>query len=122
MTTAKIITDHAGDRGNERYGFSKKQTESRAASALKYGKRLEDFETESERRFLEKRGREGSFAIAYNKKCFIYSECNVCITTYRLPVWFDRKEDGCKKAKKNNHNKSFCLYSDDIYDYEGYAV
>ena len=122
MTTDRIITEHAGDRGNERYGFSKKQTESRASSALKYGKRLADFATEGERRYLESKAREGSFAIAYNRKCFIYSECNVCITTYRLPVWFDRKEDDCKKAKKNNSKKSFYLYSDDFYDCEDYAI
>lgn len=90
MTSTVIMTKHAIERAMERYGFSEKQITSRACSAFLYGKRAEDFESADERRYLENKARDGSFAVAYNKRCFIYQSCNVFVTTYELPFWFGK--------------------------------
>lgn len=112
MKTPVAITEHAYARGMERYGFSERQTASRVESALKYGKRCSDFEPGDERHFLERKSREGHFAVAYNKKCYIFSDCNVCITTFALPRWFGQAQKWVKKRVSR-----FCRYSyDDMYE------
>jgi hypothetical protein len=91
-TEMRIIkaTYHSIERAKERYSASEKTAAKNIHLALERGKRADEFKS-YEREYLERVGKDGAFALAYNNFCYIVNENGFCITMYPLPVWFGRK-------------------------------
>ena len=110
-------TVHSYEQIKSRFGYSLKKGERRMALALERGKRADDFKTAEERNFLEVKAREGSFAVAYDGKCFVFSEMSRCITVYQLPRWFDKKKyyEGKVRIRKSKNYMRYCGYAWEAY-------
>ena len=112
-------TIHSYERAKERLNLSFKKADRIMALALERGKRAEAFKTSDERIFLEDKSQRGSFAVAFDGKCFVFNEYNICITVYLLPYWFAKKKyyEGKERIRKKKNYMRYCGY-----DYGAYAV
>lgn len=109
-----IITKHGYERSKERQHYNKRQTEKAVANAVSKGKCADNFHSR-ERDYLSNMSRNGHKAYVYNGFCYIISEDNVCVTTYRLPVWFGKKSHYVGKTKIKNPKKYFLKYEQFCY-------
>lgn len=98
------VTKHSLEKIKERLGVNLKRAEKRITDALTRGKSAEDFSS-WERSFLEKEGKDGCRAVAYNGFCYIVSPDNACVTLYPLPIWFGQKKHFDGKEKIRNIKK-----------------
>lgn len=112
---SSLATYHSIVRAKERIGTKNVQSaEKNIALARSRGKRAQEFSS-WERSFLRHTERYDCQAIAYNNFCYIFSEDDVCITLYPLPVWFGKKKhfDGKERIR---HMKKYQRYRMDYID------
>ena len=110
-----MTTFHALQRTKERTGFNQKTSERLIANAIKRGKSAHTFAAK-EREYLERQeSKKGKRTIVYNSLCFIFSNDDVCITVYPVPVWFGKTQyDGKQKIR---NSKKYIRYND-LYELE----
>ena len=100
-----IVTGHSMDRVMERCKFkNRRSAEKNMALALQRGKVAEEF-TSWERNYLSSEANEDTRAVAYNNFCYIFSDDNLCITVFPLPVWFGKKKRFNGKERIRNYKK-----------------
>lgn len=109
-----FVTKHGYERAKERQHYNKEQTEKAVLNAIKKGKCAEDFNSR-DKAFLDKVSERNSKAYVYNGFCYIIANNNICITTYKLPVWFGKKEHFVGKSKIKNPKKYFSKYENCQY-------
>ena len=110
-----MTTFHALQRTKERTGFNHKASERLIANAITRGKGAQSFAAK-EREYLERQeSKKGYWTIVYNSLCFIFSNDGVCITVYKLPPWFGKKQYDGKQVIRNN--KKYIRYND-LYELE----
>ena len=98
-------TTHSIVRAKERAGLNRKKATKMIEVAKIRGIHSEECTWSVDRRFLESRTNDVTFAVAYNGYCFIYlRENQKCLTMYRLPKNFGQKKTQYKSNMKKNKN------------------
>ena len=113
-----MTTYHSLQRARERTGLSLKSSARLIGNAFERGKEADHF-TAAERKFLERKVKDGCRALYYNGYCFIVSADDYCITMYQAPEWFGKKhydgKDEIRKAKKYMRLSDLYEQEDDQY-------
>ena len=95
-------TLHGMERMKERHGVkNEKSVNKLVALASERGKRAEDC-TSWERTYLYAHSCDSCVAIAYGEYCYIIGDNNICITIFRLPIWFGKKKQYVGKERIKN--------------------
>lgn len=100
-----FVTNHGKEREKERAGLSGRRAKRQFQLALERGKRMEDFHSSMERDYLKNRTTDKTFAIVYNRYCYIVSDENVVITVFAVPRWFGKKKNFDGKTRIRNIKK-----------------
>ena len=112
-TVFSTATYHSLERAKERAGLSEKKASKMITTALKKGKRADDFNS-MEKSYLEREAHNNCIAIAFNGFCYIVNSDGFCVTLYKLPSWFGKKKKFDGKEKIRNHKK----YEKNNFTYE----
>lgn len=97
-----MTTFHAIQRTKERAGYNHAGSTRFIENAIMRGKGIEEFGS-IEREYLKYEERkQGCKVLVYNSYCFIISNEGICITMFKLPIWFGRKRrnTGRKYSRK----------------------
>ncbi len=93
MESNTKIATHYFDRAKERIGINRKRAERITDLAKKRGITYEQCNRAAERRYLQRRSKGHTMAIAYNSCCFIMDKkTSECVTIYKLPRWFGKRK------------------------------
>ena len=94
------MTCHSLSRAKERVGLSQSAAIKFIDNAKLYGKAPEEFPAK-ERKYMQNLKKEGN-VIYFAEYIFILSKDDRCITLYRAPGWFGRKNNFCGKEAIRN--------------------
>lgn len=111
-----MTTAHSLVRAKERIGLSSDKAEAFIEKALTQGKRYLDFHTAAERNWLKKQNNPGSYALAYDKYCFIINDDQACITLYKLPTWFGNHKHKHYAGKEQIRHLAKYLRFHDVWE------
>ncbi len=100
---------HAARRARERLGLKAKSAERETVKAFTDGLTAEDL-TSRERDYLVRKGLHGCSPRVYNGSCYIFSENMVCVTVYKLPAWFGKRQFFDGKTKIRNPKNYYRHY------------
>ena len=93
-------TYHSLVRAKERLGLKAEAAEREIRRAFTEGLDASEFNSR-EKEYLIGKEIYGAAAKVYRGSCYIFSEEGVCITVYKVPAWFGRRQffDGKKKIR-----------------------
>ena len=93
-------TYHSLVRAKERLGLKTEAAEREIRRAFIQGLDSSEF-TAKEKEYLIGKEVYGAAAKVYKGSCYIFSEEGICITVYKVPSWFGRRQffDGKKKIR-----------------------
>ena len=111
------FTPHALQRAKLRKGISGKKAETWIRKGLERGKIYTDF-TSWERRYLQKEGKNGCIALAYDGFCFILDTRGTLLTVYALPDRFGKKSLYLGKEKLRDGKKYLTRYEKEEENYD----
>ena len=92
------LSYHSIQRARERMGLNASSAERIISRAYVQGLGSEDF-TASEKDYLKRKGVSGAQIKVYNGFCCVFSDSAVCITVFKLPGWFGRRQHFDGKTK-----------------------
>lgn len=99
-----MATNHSLRRAKERAGLNMASAQKVICNARERGLGPWDF-TGFEREYLIGKQNQHEYAVAYQGKCFVFSDSGVCITVLELPGWFGRKKYYDRKERIRNLKK-----------------
>lgn len=95
-------TVHGQQRAKERLKLNPEQAERVATLAWERGKRAEDLRGR-DRRYFDGRYEDGCELISYNGYIFVFNlETRRCVTMFRAPAWFGRRQQFAGKELIRN--------------------
>ena len=103
------LSHHARKLAKHRTGLPERRAIRFLENGLERAREAERF-SGKQRAYLERRGRDGCTALAYNGCCLIRSGEGRCVTAYPLPEWFCRRQHYDGKEKIRNVKKYMRLY------------
>jgi len=109
---------HALQRTSKRTGFNTRASGRFIANAIERGKNAEAFASK-EREYLRKREAEqGCETVVYNDYCFIIGDGGYCVTMFRVPKWFGKKQyDGKREIRDvKKYARLYNLFEQEDYE------
>ena len=91
---------HSLIRARERLGLKTNAAEREIRKAYTEGLDATEFNSR-EKEYLINKGLSGAIVKVFNGSCYIFSENAICITIYKVPSWFGRRQyfDGKEKIR-----------------------
>lgn len=107
-----MTTLHSMERIHQRLGLSGSRAEAFLEAGIAKGRTAESFRRKDERRYLEGKSGDNIIAKVYQGYCLIIdTEWEACITVYKLPEWFGKKQYYYEKEKLRNPAKYIRNYA-----------
>lgn len=107
-----MTTLHSMERIHQRLGLNGQRASAFLEAGIAKGKTSEAFRRVDERRYLEEKCGENIIAKVYQGYCLIVdTEWDACITIYKLPEWFGKKQHYYGKEKLRNPAKYLRNYA-----------
>ena len=98
------MTYHSIIRTKERANLNENAARKMILRAKEYGRQPEEFPA-AERKYLEHMEQDGKCVVFYSGYSFILGDERICITMFRAPQWFGKKNRYSGKTEIRNAKK-----------------